>query len=340
MGNKLTFDWQAEDTAVWEETESPPSHRPPKRRRWLWVTAGLSLLLLATAVLARAWQQRLDSVTSGIEADILASEAVVQTAVAQRDGEMLASVLSGQDETWASTMAQLAGESGFYERSGLGLMWLPDTAAAPPVITLTPDLRAAEVIQAMAYAIDVGHGLTETVVLQHTAVYRAGANRWLLSPPEADFWGEMRVASGQYLTFRFPARDTAVAERLLMQTDARLGAMCTQLPNFSCPDAYHLDVALSPEPAALAKANLPVVIASQTGALTLPAPTLAGLPSTEAGYQALFRGYASLILAAAITDMVEWRCCEQAVFYSAVLAELLHELGLRAEPPDEHMNSR
>lgn len=326
----MSFDWQTDDKTVWEEApKAPPLGKPPKRRRWLWVAVGLLLLLLTTAVLARALQQRLETVTGQVETEVLASDTVLQEAALRGDGEMFASFLSGRDEAWAADTTQLAADRAIYQRTGMGLTWLPEAAAAPPLVTLSPDLRAAEVAHDVAYAIQVGNGLTETVVLRQTAVYRTGPNRWLLSPPEADFWGESRTIAGQYLSIQYSARDAVLVERLLLQIDGKLGEMCTQLPNFSCPPDFQMAVSFSTEPGSLMQADLPAVLADDSARLPLPAPTLAGIPQSESAYQALFRGYASLILAAAITDIVDWRCCEQAVFYKAVLNELLRELGLR-----------
>ena len=325
----MKFDWQTEETAVWSETP-PPVAKPPRRRRWRWLV-GLALGLLATAVLARAWQQRLAVVTRELEADVLASDTVLQEAAARGDEEIFITFLSGRDTAWAAATAELAAAGGVYQRAGLGLTWLPDKTM-PPTVTLSSDLRAAEVTRDMAYALDVGNGLTETIVLRQTAVYRAGPNRWLLSPPEPDFWGADRTISGQYLTVHFPTRDANLVERLFLRLDDKLGEMCTQLPNFSCPPDFRLDVTFATTPESLAQAGLLDVIANQSLTLSLPTPTLVGLPQSESAFQALFRGYAALVLAAAITDIVDWRCCEQAVFYKAVLNELLHELGLRPEP--------
>ncbi|MCB8983294.1 MAG: hypothetical protein H6659_05705 [Ardenticatenaceae bacterium] len=326
----MSFDWQTDDRAEWPEA-APPPDTPPKRRRWRWA-AGLALLLLTTAVLARAWLQRLDSVTGQLKAEILASDAVLQGAAARGDGEIFATFLSGRDADWAAATTKLAGDGAIYRRSGLGLTWLPGETVGEPEVTLAPDLRTAEVTHDMAYAINVGNGLTETVVLRQTAVYRTGSNRWLLSPPERSFWGADRTISGQYLTVHFPTRDASLVERLFLRIDDKLGEMCTQLPTFSCPSNFQVEVVFSTAPESLAQADLLGVLATESPPLLLPTPTLAGLPQTEEAYQALFRGYASLVLAAAITDIVDWRCCEQAVFYKAVLNELLHELGLRPEP--------
>ncbi len=327
----MSFDWQTEDKAGWDDPVSPPPDKPPQWRRWWWAVAGVVLLLLVTAVLTRALQQRLESVTGELEAEVLASYTVIEAAAVRGDGEVVASFLSGRDNAWATAVTQMAANGGVYQRDGLGLTWLENQPPASPTMTFAPDLQSAEVSKAVAYAIDVGNGVTETVVLTQTAVYRSGDNRWLLAPPDADFWGDSRTVSGQYLSVQYPTRDADLARRLFLNLDDKLGQMCSQLPNFSCPNDFAVSLMLSTEPGTLAGANLPAVLANSPAALTLPTPTLVGIPQTESGYQALFRGYASLVLASAITDIVEWRCCEQAVFYQAVLSELLRQLSLQPE---------
>ena len=320
----MSFDWQTEGKTVWEDAPSQPP--TPKSRRGRWVV--VALVLLATAVIFQGVRQRLAQVAGQVEADVLASHAVIHEAAVRGDGEVVLSFLSGRDADWASATGQLAADGLTYGRDGLNLTWLAEQSAAPTVV-VAPDLQSAEVTQGERYAIDVGNGLTETVVLEQTAVYRLGNNRWLLSPPEAEFWGASRTILGQYLVVHFPTRDAAVVERLFLRLDDKLGQMCTQLPNFTCPPGFQIDVVFSPEPEALAQASLGAVITAEQTGLRLPTPTLVGLPQSEAAFQALFRGYASLVVATAVTDLVDWRCCEEVDFYQVLLNDLLSQLGLR-----------
>ncbi|MBK8935974.1 MAG: hypothetical protein IPM76_27390 [Chloroflexi bacterium] len=247
----MSFDWQTEGKTVWEDAPSQPP--TPKSRRGRWVV--VALVLLATAVIFQGVRQRLAQVAGQVEADVLASHAVIHEAAVRGDGEVVLSFLSGRDADWASATGQLAADGLTYGRDGLNLTWLAEQSAAPTVV-VAPDLQSAEVTQGESYAIDVGNGLTETVVLEQTAVYRLGNNRWLLSPPEAEFWGASRTILGQYLVVHFPTRDAAVVERLFLRLDDKLGQMCTQLPNFTCPPGFQIDVVFSPEPEALAQASL------------------------------------------------------------------------------------
>jgi hypothetical protein len=320
----MSFDWQTEETTPWDE---PPVAVPERGqrplRRWLFLAAGLlGLLLLGTV--AWAWQQRVVTVTAQVDSDVLASHALVREAASQQDGELLISVLSGRDERWASDVAQSAAEGYLLQRPALGLTWhFSVTAPATPTITTAPDFRAAEVMWGENYVIDVGNGLTETVTLNHTAVYRLGGNRWLLTPPDAAFWGEEGVVSGQYLALAYPARDAALVERLLLDLDATLARMCSgQLAGFTCPDGWQIQARLVPSPAALAGNGR-----AADGALRLPTPTLVGLPDSEAAYQALLRGYAALIVAEALANAPTSAAAD------FPLAQTLVQLGLRAPQP-------
>ncbi len=316
----MNFDWQTEETTAWDEpvTEPmPPGKRP--FRRWLGLIVGL-VALAALLLLAWAWQQRVATVTTQVDGDVLASHAILREAAIQQDGELIISVLSGRDETWAAQMAGLAASGQLVARPEMALTWLPETAVISPTVSTAPDFRAAEVVWTETYAIDVGHGLTEMVTLAHTAVYRQGGNRWLLTPPDGDFWGEEQVLSGQYLALAYPGRDAALVGRLLLNLDALLGRMCgSQLPGFTCPTGWQLPVRLVTSPEALAGNGR----AEEEGVLRLPTPTLMGLPTNEAAYQALYRGYAGLIVAEAL-DSVNPAS-------GPTLAQALVRLGLRPE---------
>ena len=64
----------------------------------------------------------------------------------------------------------------------------------------------------------------------------------------------------------------------------------------------------------------------------MPAPTLVGLPLDDAGYQALFRGYASQLVTALISRFVDYDCCRQLPFYQALVDYQLNQLSLKPWP--------
>ncbi len=219
-------------------------------------------------------------------------------------------------------------------RSGIGLMTVPVTQPVTPTIEMAADLLEAEVTTVLPYAIEIGNGLTETVQLVQTAVYRQGPNRWLLSPPDAAYWGDTRRIEGQYVNLFYPERDKDIAQALLLSLDAKIGQLCAQLPDVDCPNEYKVVVELTTDPGALARLSLiPAVTDAERRHLILPTPTLVGLPQDQTGEQALFRGYGQLVVGAVLTDLWDYDCCEQtSALYFSLLGDALRRLGLRPWP--------
>ncbi len=353
-GHMANFDWHEEELR-WEE---PPMPEPPRApRRWLrWLL--LILLVLGglgvggTAVY-RQLTNRVEEASFEVESAIRSSHALVFQAAQQQDRELFVTLLSGRDDVWATAQERLVDSGLFFARHGFGLSWLPGDAELAVVdVQISPDLATAVLTATHDYAIDVGNGLSQTVSLLQTAVYRRGADRWLFSSPDADFWGNTVLSQGELLVMSYPERDTAVARRLAVDIEAKINEMCSRLDDIACPDDIHLQIALSADPATLYETNkltagftlgqAPVrafrwynFAARAEGAenlLTLPTPTLLGLPQDEASYQALYRGYAARILSALIAEMVGWACCEGDVVFQAALDMELVQLGLRPEP--------
>lgn len=338
------FDWQTEEEGDWEETAYAGDEEGTRRRLLPVVLIALFLVAASAFAVYRTLDRRVEEATSGVEEAVLASHEVVRHAAEQRDRELLTTFLSGRDRAWAAEQEQLVEAGALFDRRGLGLHLLP--AGAPETaggerlavkgVELSPDLAAAEVVVEQAYAASVGHGLTETVWLEQTGVYRQGPNRWLYSPreDEAAYWGTWSTVGGRYLTLAFPERDAPFGRRLAGDLEARLAALCN-LPELSCPAEYHLTVRLDREPASLLAVNepSPLSVVDESGEIRLPAPGLVGRPVDEAAYRALARGYAAHVLGVALTrDLWEWACCEQALLFRAILDEQLRRLGVQAHP--------
>lgn len=353
------FNWYSEEDVEWE---AEPAAKPPRQPRpfWRWL-----LLIAIVAGLAgggglllyRRLDRQVDEVAERVETDLRAGHALTQQAARQADADLFTSFLSGRDGEWAAAQVRLLDAGLFYRRRAFGLSWLPpdDPETAVAAVDLNPELNSATLTLHHQYALDVGNGLTHTVTLSHTAVYRRGADRWLFSPPESDFWGERQSSAGRYLTLRYPARDAALGRRLAADLDAKLHEMCARLADLDCADDFHLTVTFTPDPDALYLAGLAYTdaiadadhpptavidwltfpITNDAERLTMPTPSLIGRPLNEAGYQALYRGYAGRLLSAAIARQVGWSCCRDAVLFQALLDAQLAELGVKpaAAPP-------
>ncbi|MBE2223634.1 MAG: hypothetical protein IAF02_18985, partial [Anaerolineae bacterium] len=334
----MSFDWRTEDEHGWDAPDlvssSPNEQKPEGKRRWLRWLIPLGLLLVALMVVGWTINKRVRTATAQVELDVVASHALVEQAIARQDVDLFQSVLSGRDSEWTAGMMRLVAAGDLMERDGLGLIRLPVTEPITPTVEVSADLLEAEVMTVLPYAIEVGNGLTETVFLAQTAVYRRGTNRWLLASPDAAYWGDIGRIKSQYVTLSYPERDKEIALDLLLSLDAKIGQVCTQLPDIDCPDNYQVSVALSTDPDSFRQLSLHAAADNaQKRHLILPTPTLAGLPLDQAGKSALLRGYGQLATTAILTDLWGYDCCKDtSVLYFALLRDTLRQLGLMPWP--------
>ena len=336
------FDWRAEDDVVWEDLpvddETQPTSR--KRRRWPFLLLIVLLLAGATAVILRQVNRRVETNSQAMRADIVSSHNLLQIAESEQDPELFISVLSGRESEWTAAQSELFNAGLLQDRIPFGLQLQADRVPALAAedaaldISFSTDMMEAEMITEHPFTIDIGSGLTETVTLQATSVYRLGRERWLLAPPKSGFWGAREMVQGASLQLSVPARDMELASRLLPDLERKLDEMCRTLPDIECPADKQIEIQFSTDPAALAAAALPQAARQTNGALriTLPTPTLVGLPQDEAAYQALFRGYASQMVTALISRFVDYACCRQLPFYQALLDYQLDQLSLKPWP--------
>jgi WD40 repeat protein len=340
MSNK--FDWQAEDNLDWDALpdDEEIKKRNPKRRRWLVLLIILLSLAGAAGLFLRQIDRRVEENTQAMRADIISSHNLLHIADADQDEELFFSILSGSDSAWTAAQKDLFDAGLLHNRTPLGLsapqtreslVTVEDDALS---INFSPDLREAEVLFEQPFTIEIGHGLTGTVVLQETAVYRQGRERWLLAPPQAQFWGSQTGLQGSRLSLSTPERDAELADRLRPDLERKIDEMCQTLAAVNCPSDLAIEVRFSTDPASLAAMNKPLVAEQAGGVLqvVLPAPTLAGIPIDEQGYQALFRGYAAQLITAVISHLVDFTCCRHAAFHQALVHHQLDQLSLRPWP--------
>lgn len=332
--NDSNFRWYSEEDGEWPGEPmlaSPPATIRSRRPLFLLLIA----LLIGGAGLVgyRRLNQQLAETTKTIEADVLASHNLLRRAAADRDLELFITALSGGDARWADAQQQLVQEGAFLNRPAFSFELASSTAVRDAAITLAPDLNTAVLTHTVPYLAVDPAGVTQTIRLRQTAVYRRGSQNWLIAPPGPDFWGETMTQHGRYLTLSHPARDEAVAAQLAADLDQAIGRLC-RAPQLPCP-AEPLQVHLDPAPNSLATLSDPRRLWRQSVSsplLVLPAPTLVGLPAADAAYQALFRGYARHTLTTVILREVGYQCCHGQIFYRALLDQILNDAGL-APPP-------
>ncbi len=332
----MSFDWRTDEDDHWE-AELLPSSSPRLRHRFPWRMAAIltGLLLLAGGVLYWQVGQRVAAANDAAEADVLSTYNLVNRVVAAQDVDLLSPLLSGRDMGWAREQEALVTEGLFYERAALGLRpaepppLLSIEAERPYTLTLSPNLDAAELTFAQPYLVEV---TGEEVLLAHTAVYRLGWERWLLAPPEPEFWGAWQTTEAGGVTFIYPERDAVLLERLTQDLAGNLEKICFSEIDFTCPLLSDLQIRFETSPASLQRVVNPAEIYARNLQLKAPAPTLVGLPLDEAGYEALLTGYTRLLAAAVIADAVGYECCDQAPLFQALVDYQLYRLGLRGWP--------
>ncbi len=327
------FDWHTDEETVWEEAKSP-KRMPASSRQRVWK---ISLILLAVGIVAlllyRAAAQQIEQANSQIEAELLSSRDLNRQAVERRDKELFTSTLSGREPGWTSAMQYLfvAGwrQEGF---SAFGLIALD----APQIesVTIDPALNAGMVEATQTFSLPNPIHNQSQITLKTVELYRRGSTRWLLSPPDDAFWGESLTFTGERLQATYPQRDSEIIESLAPEIDRWLGEMCSQIAGIQCEPSYRMQIIFSTELTALTSLIEPESWLQAGVKVTLPTPSLIGLPADETGERYLGQIYSRLALSAAIGEQMGYACCRHIAFHQALLQMQLVQLGF--SPPSDH----
>ena len=121
-----------------------------------------------------------------------------------------------------------------------------------------------------------------------------------------------------------------MARRLAVDLERKIANLCVTLSDLSCPSTLRVGVNLTTDPETLATVHSQFPVTMDFTRIELPTPSLLAVPMDEAGYQALYRGYAEQVATVIITSLVGWECCNHQLFYEALLTEQLRRLGLRS----------
>ncbi|MCP4362005.1 MAG: hypothetical protein GY796_28675 [Chloroflexi bacterium] len=332
------FDWQTEDDSSWELNEQPAQETAVSpSRSWRTLTLILLLGIVAATVIYGQFNRRIAAQTAVIEADILSTHNLINRAIAKNDREILSPLLSGRDLAWTHTQEQLFQQHLFYDRPPFGLHLAEEFSSGGNLtmddphfggIIVASDLNAAELQVWQPYQTDEG----QPIMLAHTAVYRRGRSRWLLSPPEDAFWGDWQTLERPSLSIVYPARDAEIVERLADDLSDFIAQNCESIEGLTCDDDLKIQLRFDTDPQSLAAITDPAALYSANLRLNLPTPTLVGLPADDVGYEALQHGYAAPLLASLITADVGWHCCVHASLYQAIMEYELSRQGLRPWP--------
>ncbi|MBE2221101.1 MAG: hypothetical protein IAF02_06150 [Anaerolineae bacterium] len=336
------FEWRQEDgDGDWDERPFQSAPESPKsRRRFAVVILILFALVTAGFVLYRQVNDQLQQTETAIQADILASHNLIQTAAQSQDKELLLSVLSGRLPSWTDAQQEALAAGVLYDRTPWGLPFASDSIATLAIadletdaqLLLTSDLREAELHFPLTYQFTTTTGISETIVLSQTAVYRQGMRTWLLSPPDTEFWGNWQTNEGERLTLIYPERDKLLAEKLAFDLEQILQQLCTDPDLPDCAEDVTYTIRLDTHPESLVNAMAPRDLLDGEPYLTLPAPTLFGLPTDEAAYEALVQAYSVPLATAVFADLFGWECCLHPAIFQTLVEYQLGHMGIMAWP--------
>lgn len=338
------FKWQTEEEwdEVWEAPR-PSAPSPRNRRRW-WLVLGLLVVGLMGGFYAVYWRvnQQIEAAVAEAKADVVATHELVVQAAIDSDDELFVNLLSGRDPNWTLGQSVLLRQRLLFNRPAWGLQTV-DIRAAPPDIALNPDLDEANFAREIAYE-DVETG--EMVRWRHTAVYRRGAERWLLAPQTDPRWTTNNIFEGSFVDAQYPQADAEYAERVIRDLEAMLDAICSGFYDVACAPQLRLGLEFSLDPSSLNQmmglaVPPPINVDEVTGIIEnsdyfLPTPAIVGLPIDEAGYEVLLRGYARYVLGEVLARSLEeyWLFTDELQSLARVGRGL--QLGLERDVPHLH----
>jgi len=342
---KDNFDWRTEEDSDWDAAGMLPQATSRRRRR-IWVVA----ILLAAIVVGSGiyWQvrDRLTAAEAAISDDVVSSFHLIRQANSDGDLELFRNLLSGSDLEWASAQQELFAQGLLFDLSPFGLAQRPG-AVTDVIATLDPSLNSADVTALSTYAQADQQLNSGAISLLRTDVFRRG-ERWVWSPPRDEFWQGEATTDLEFLSLSYPKRDEALSLRLSKDLDSLVSQVCTIFNGVDCPDNVTVNVTFSHEPSTLVEIGKRFATGGlfasqlnrQSGSyqkleMTLPTPSLLGLPVDDLGYQALLRGYGSHLLVAIADRFVAPDCCGGPSRLRAATRKILEELDLNVHAPIE-----
>lgn len=329
----MNFNWRTDEEQGWDPDVSA---RAATKRLWSRYLPQLVVLLLivgvAGAFLWRTAEQRAARNREAREQDVRSSHELALHATIQADMELLTPLLSGREPRWTATQLALLEQDLLFAGAATALGF--ERAGQEGTVTgisWSTDLQEAYVTTRHEYQIAGGALDGESAWLEQTHVYRRGAQRWLLSPPQDTFWGPWLSQSGQYVTVFYHERDSVAVEAMAPVLDEAVATLCAELSR-SCAEEAPFEVHLKPDGDLLQRLEHDRYPRFLFGELSLPSPALVGEGADELSQEALSRGYARYLLIAAAQRLLDFDCCRGAQFMDTLGAQLAHELGYGPPP--------
>ena len=345
------FQWDTEEDDNWDEigTEVRSSGRGWHQ---LVLPSIIALLLFAGgyAIYDRI-DNTVDEVTVQTEVEVRSTVELLYERAAAGDVELFGAMMSGRDREWAAAQQSMMAGNGLLDRSAFGLT-LAEKVPKVVAVELSPGLDSAEITATTHYRTP----FSETVQFNLTIVMRKGDLLWLYAPSwtgnrsEVDeafitsiesYWGNLLEEREMfYFEVSYWERDAALVTRMIDDMNDGIERLCqandtlcrTQLPRFEIQFLWEPDLlarnAFDDEALALQRGS------EQAGfdaPVSLPTPSLVGLPTDEASYQALLYGYADQIIKPAIEQLVGYECCLHRFYADALADRMMIDAGLKAE---------
>ena len=159
----------------------------------------------------------------------------------------MANLLSGRDMAWVQNQVPLIGDGDFFGRSQFGLHQLVEAEPTIENIELSPDLTTATVTLSLSYQTDT---IGNPIVLQHTAVYKLGVERWLLSPADPLENPQTETYQGAYIQATYPQEESELIGRLVTEMAQTMQNVCNRFVDLMCsPTTHQFDLTFSSDPA-------------------------------------------------------------------------------------------
>lgn len=256
----------------------------PGRKSYFLLTI-LLLIGLVAFVLYQRQRRRIEAQTDIITTEIIANHTVWLNAIETADRELFLYSLSSLNATWKQAQGRLFTIDAVLGRTSLGMV-KDNFAEEEPYIEIAPDWQTATLTHWQTYE----HEGAE-FRLQHSRHYWREATRWVHSGPPEDYWGAWQIYSTEYLELTYPAREQLWAERFASDLHDELARICNSRSCSAVTLKMTTDPLIFEELSA--QVDTPIF---EGRTFLLPAPSLVGLPEDDAGYMALYEGYAERIL--------------------------------------------
>lgn len=341
-----SFDWQTEEESAWGETHSIVPEQPEKNgRNWLPLLLVIIGMVLISGLLYWQIRGRVGGAEEARNEDIVAAHNLLVYAADRKDPSVLLNILPLENNTWTGLQRSLARDGLLLDRWLFGIQRTDEEPVIQDIV-LSPDLQTAEVTVEIPYQVQ-NQGRVEHIRLQQIHHYRF-SNEWHWIEPDAEFWeGPDHEIYQNYDIFAFyPRRDDEIVRRIIDDLPIYLGNICNRPEMPSCRFTLNFLIRFEREPAVFgdildrttengAYSYIPRFSGSSIGSgmISLPTPSLVGLPVDEAGYQALLRGYATHILSAILAELYEEECCPNDLTFPLFLEGELARRGLGFWPP-------